>query len=54
MADMDIKKFIPSAPQVSREAIAILAATLIASWVISKVPAWSKLVRENSPPNPLA
>lgn len=54
MGGMDIKKFIPSAPQVSREAIAILAATLIASWVISKVPAWAKLVRENSPPNPLA
>ena len=54
MGGMDIKKFIPTAPQVSREAIAILAATLIASWVISKVPAWAKLVRENSPPNPLS
>lgn len=54
MADMDIKKFLPSAPQVSREAIAVLAATLIASWVISKVPAWARLVRENSPPNPLS
>jgi hypothetical protein len=49
---MEIKTFLPSLPQVSREVLAVLAATLLASWVISKVPAWQKLVRENSPPNP--
>jgi hypothetical protein len=49
---MDFKKFLPSLPQVSREALAVLAATLLASWVISKVPAFKKLVQDNSPPSP--
>jgi hypothetical protein len=47
-----LKRYLPSLPQVSQEAIAILAATVLASWVISKVPAWRDLVRENSPPSP--
>jgi hypothetical protein len=49
---MEIKKFLPSLPQISREALAVLAATLLASWVISKVPAFKKIVSENSPPTP--
>ena len=48
MRGMDIKKFLPTLPQISREMVAILVATLGAAWVISKVPAWSRLVRENS------
>ncbi len=46
------KRYLPSLPQVSKETLAVLAATVIASWVISKVPAWQRLVRENSPPSP--
>jgi len=41
-------QFLPSLPQLSREVIAVLGATLIAAWVISKVPAWKQLVRDNS------
>lgn len=48
---MEIKTFLPSGPQVSRELIAVLVATVGAAWLISKVPAWSKLVRENTPQN---
>ena len=47
MAAMDIKKFLPTLPQISRELVAVLVATLGAAWIISKVPAWSRLVREN-------
>lgn len=48
MAAMEVKKFLPSLPQISRELVAVLVATLGAAWVISKVPAWKQLVRENS------
>ena len=40
--------YLPTLPQVSREVLAMLAATLIAAFVISKVPAWKQLVRDNS------
>lgn len=49
---MKLKTYLPTIGQVSREAIAVLVATVLASWVISKVPAWRDLVRENSPPTP--
>lgn len=49
---MSIQKYIPDLPKVSQEVIAVLAATLIAAWLISKVPAWKNLVRENSIPSP--
>lgn len=41
-------KFIPSWPQISRELIAVLIATLGAAWLISRVPEWRELVRQNS------
>ncbi len=40
--------YIPSLPQVSREVIAILIATVAAAWIISRIPAVRQLVRENS------
>jgi len=49
---VSLRSYLPSLPAVSRETLAVLAATVLASWVISKVPALQKLVRENSPPNP--
>lgn len=41
-------KFLPSWPQISRELIAVLIATLGAAWLISRVPEWRELVRQNS------
>lgn len=49
---MSFTKYLPTAPQVSRELLAVLAATLGAAWLISKVPSWQKLVRESSLPSP--
>jgi hypothetical protein len=43
-----MEKFLPSLPQISRETIAVLAATVVAAWIISKFPPVQKLVRENS------
>lgn len=48
MRAVSLKRYLPSLPQVSREAITVLAATLLAAWLISKVPAWQRLVREGS------
>lgn len=50
---VSLKTYLPSLPQVSRETIAVLAATLIAAFVIAKVPALSRLVRDGSIPSPL-
>lgn len=47
MAAMDFKKYLPTLPQISRELVAVLVATLGAAYLISKVPAWKQLVREN-------
>jgi hypothetical protein len=47
-----MQKYFPTLAQVSRELVAVLAATVLASWVISRVPEWQKLVRENSVPQP--
>jgi hypothetical protein len=47
-----MSRYLPNLPQVSREVIAVLVATVVASWVISKVPALRDLVRQNTPPNP--
>jgi hypothetical protein len=50
---VSLKAYLPTFPQVSRETLAVLAATVIAAWVISKVPALSRLVRAGSVPSPL-
>lgn len=48
---MSLKPYLPTLPQVSRETLAVLAATVIAAWVISHVPALSRLVRASSTPS---
>jgi len=40
--------YLPTLPQLSREVLVVLGATLIAAYAISKVPAWKQLVRDNS------
>lgn len=50
---MSLNKYIPSLEKVSQEAIAVLVATVLAAWLISKSPALQKLVRGNSIPSPL-
>lgn len=45
-------KYLPTVPAIARETLLILAATVAASWLISKVPAWQRLVRGNSIPSP--
>lgn len=46
-------KYLPTLPAIARETLTVLAATVVAAWVISKVPAWQRLVRGNSIPSPL-
>lgn len=43
-----MKGYLPGLPQVSREVIAVLIATVAAAWIISQFPAVRKLVRDNS------
>lgn len=45
---MNLRPYIPGLPQVSREVIAVLIATVAAAWIISKIPAVRQLVRDNS------
>lgn len=47
-----LKRYLPTLPQITRETLAVLAATLAAAWIISKVPTWRALVREGSIPSP--
>lgn len=41
-------KGVPTLPQISVEALAILAGTLLAAWAISRFPQLQKFVTENS------
>jgi len=45
---MDIKKIIPSGPEVAREALIVLGGVLIAAWILSRFPALQKFVTDNS------
>lgn len=45
---MSLKSYLPPLPQVSRDAVSLLAATLIAAYLVAKVPAWRRLVRDGS------
>jgi len=45
---MSIRPYLPTVPQVSREVLALLLATVAVAWVVSRVPALRTLVRENS------
>ncbi|GAC1611095.1 MAG: hypothetical protein NVS3B3_21470 [Aquirhabdus sp.] len=41
---MDIHKYLPTLPEVIKEGIIVVASTLIAAWIISKIPHAKKLV----------
>lgn len=45
---MKLGAYLPSGPQLSREVLAVLFATVAAAWIISQFPAVQKLVRDNS------
>ena len=45
---MNIKTYLPSVPQVSREAITVLAGVLIAAYIISRFPKLKTFVEGNS------
>lgn len=45
-------KYLPTVPAIVRESLLILAGTVLAAWLISRVPAWQRLVRGNSIPSP--
>jgi hypothetical protein len=45
---MDIKKIIPTGPEVAREALIVLGGILIAAWVLSKFPTLRKFVTDQS------
>jgi hypothetical protein len=45
---MNINKFLPSAPEISREALIVLCGTVLAAWVISRVPALQQFVLSSS------
>lgn len=45
---MKVKSYIPSLPQVSREVIAVLLATIAAAYIISRFPSVQRLVKQNS------
>jgi hypothetical protein len=49
---MSASSYLPSLPKVSQETIAVLAATVIAAWLISRSPRLQQLVRGNSIPSP--
>lgn len=48
-----VNRYLPSLSQVTRETLAVLAATVVAAWVISKSPTLQRLVRGNTLPSPL-
>ena len=40
--------WLPTLPQVSRETLAVLAATVLAAYIISRFPAVQKFINSNS------
>lgn len=50
---MSLRSYLPTFPQVTRETLAVLAATVVVAFVIAKVPALQQLVRRGSLPSPL-
>jgi len=44
----NLKKIIPTGPEVLREALIVLGGVLIAAWVLSKFPALQQFVASNS------
>jgi hypothetical protein len=50
---MSLSSYLPPLPKVTQETIAVLAATIIVAWLISKSPRLRELVRGNQLPSPL-
>jgi hypothetical protein len=50
---VNLRPYLPSLPQITKETLAVLAATVVAAWVISQIPALQALVRGSSIPSPL-
>jgi len=44
----NLKKIIPTGPEVLREALIVLGGVIIAAWVLSKFPALQQFVASNS------
>lgn len=53
MPPMSLSSYLPPLPKVTQETVALLAATVIAAWLISKSPRLRELVRGNQLPSPL-
>ena len=45
---MKIDDYLPTLPQLSKETIAVLVATLAAAWIISRFPAVQQFIQDNS------
>lgn len=45
---MNLKKIIPSAPEVGREALIVLGGVLLAAWILSRFPKLQKFVSDSS------
>lgn len=43
-----MNNYLPTLPQISRETIAVIAATIIAAWVITRFPSIQRLVNDGS------
>lgn len=41
-------KYLPSPEKLSQETIATLAAIIISAWIVSRIPALKKLVRDSN------
>jgi hypothetical protein len=46
--NIDLKKIIPTGPEVLREALIVLGGVLVAAWVLSKFPTLQQFVASNS------
>lgn len=45
---MNLKKIIPSAPEIGREALIVLGGVLIAAFILSRFPKLQRFVSDNS------
>lgn len=45
---MNLGAFLPSPTQLSKETLAVVGATLISAWIISRFPAVQRFVSDNS------
>jgi hypothetical protein len=48
-----MKNYLPSLPMISRETLSVLAATLIAAYIISRFPAVQRFINANRVTGPL-